>query len=185
MSKRGRPGIWSRNLRILKAHIENPLFTDRQIADQIGGVSPKLVTAVIVRARKNGVLHTPSRKSGARNGFRVTQQTQQTKPFRRSIGRDGGPFMSDGIIARLGAGMHLDGNGLYLHVTREGAKVWKYRHADGKQWHTESMGIWPYVTTDIAREAVRKFRAALRPVSAIPVFPPAEIFTPKPWWRPW
>lgn len=65
-------------------------------------------------------------------------------------------------VKNAGPGKHFDGGGLFLHVTRTGAKYWrlKYRHAGREK--LLALGVYPAVAIPEARDKAHKARALLR-----------------------
>lgn len=65
-------------------------------------------------------------------------------------------------VKNAGPGKHFDGGGLFLHVTRTGAKYWrlKYRHAGREK--LLALGVYPAVAIPEARDKANKARALLR-----------------------
>lgn len=65
-------------------------------------------------------------------------------------------------VKSAGPGKHFDGGGLFLHVTRTGAKYWrlKYRYAGREK--LLALGVYPAVAIPEARDKANKARALLR-----------------------
>lgn len=65
-------------------------------------------------------------------------------------------------VKNAGPGKHFDGGGLFLHVTRTGAKYWrlKYRHAGREK--LLALGVYPAVAIPEARDKANRARALLR-----------------------
>jgi len=66
-----------------------------------------------------------------------------------------------GVATKSKAGYHADGNGLYLQVSKSGAKSWVLRFR--WQGRTREMGLGPVATVSLAdaREAAKKWRTVL------------------------
>jgi integrase len=64
-------------------------------------------------------------------------------------------------IEKAKAGMLSDGGGLMLLVNERGAKTWIWRYVRGSRRRDLTIGQWPEISLDSAREEVRKWRAVL------------------------
>ena len=71
----------------------------------------------------------------------------------RGIGR-----LSAVALPKLKAGMHADGGGLYLQVTRSGARTWTYRFMLHRSAREMGLGPLHIVTLAEAREKARECR---------------------------
>lgn len=69
------------------------------------------------------------------------------------VGKVAGRMLTELKIKHAGPGMHLDGDGLYLQVTKAGAKSWVFRFQLNKR--RREMGLGPLATVP-AKEARRR-----------------------------
>jgi integrase len=65
-------------------------------------------------------------------------------------------------LPKLPAGRHWDGQGLYLEVTPDGARRWRWKYRFAGREKRLAIGVWPSVTLADAREAAQRARELLR-----------------------
>ena len=70
--------------------------------------------------------------------------------------------LTDRTIPTLGSGLHTDGNGLLLQVTRSGARSWILRTLIHSKRRDMGLGGWPTVSLKDARSAAQKYRGIAR-----------------------
>jgi integrase len=69
--------------------------------------------------------------------------------------------LTDAQVKNAKVGIHSDGGGLMLLVDERGVKRWMWRYTDGTKRRDLTVGRWPDVTLQAAREEVRRGRAIL------------------------
>lgn len=65
-------------------------------------------------------------------------------------------------VKSAGPGKHFDGGGLYLHVTKNGARYWRLKYRYGGREKTLAFGVFPEVTLAEARQRRHAARTVLR-----------------------
>src|ERR1700722_12993987 len=64
-------------------------------------------------------------------------------------------------IEKAKTGMLSDGGGLMLLVNERGAKTWVWRYVMGSRRRDLTIGQWPEISLEAAREEIRRWRAVL------------------------
>src|ERR1700720_263477 len=70
--------------------------------------------------------------------------------------------LSDRTVKAAKQGMHGDGNGLWLVVSKTGARAWAYRYTLKGAAHTMGLGGYPMISLAEARDEASKNRKLAR-----------------------
>lgn len=76
-------------------------------------------------------------------------------------GKQAKPLTVREIESKKTPGMFADGNGLYLRVTKGGAKNWIFRYMKSGKSHDMGLGVYPFISLADARNAAFELKKSL------------------------